>query len=187
MRFWTSQADVERAGDVGSFPHRVIRLTFDTGQPYEAFRVRYENSVPELDSKHLADFVERGAPWREVVKDADSAAPLGFFIYWRSDLTPLMSLAGDSAPCTAYLMGNHTIAEQMYRHDPSVMLYAPLRTAIYVDAAHRTRFAIDEPRTVFESFATTPIAQVGIELNRKLNALLEELDVPVRGMLDGRI
>jgi hypothetical protein len=38
-----------------------------------------------------------------------------------------MSLAGDPARCTAYLMGNHTIAEQMYRHDPSVMLYAPLR------------------------------------------------------------
>ena len=28
-------------------------------------------------------------------------------------------------------MGNHTIAEQMYRHDPAVMLYVPLRTVIY--------------------------------------------------------
>jgi hypothetical protein len=107
--------------DIDSFPHRVIRLTFDTGQRYEAFRARYEDAVPELDSRHLADFVDRGAPWREVVKDADASAPLGFFIYWRSDLTPLMSLAGDSASCTANLMGNHTIAEQMYRHDPSVM------------------------------------------------------------------
>ena len=65
----------------------------------------------------------------------------------------------------------------MYRHDPSVMLYAPLRTAIYVDAANRTRFAIDEPHPVFESFASLPIAQVGIELDRKLAALLEALDV----------
>jgi uncharacterized protein (DUF302 family) len=177
---------VEHAVDIGSFPHRVIRLTFDTGQPYEEFRARYEDAVPEFDSKHVAGFVDRGAPWQEVVADADAFAPLGFLIYWRSDLTPLMSLAGDSGPCITYLMGNHTIAEQMYRDDPSVMLYAPLRTAIYVDAANRTRFAIDEPRTVFESFADTTIAQVGMELNRKLDALLKELDVPVRGMLDGR-
>ena len=37
------------------------------------------------------------------------------------------------------------------------------------------------------SFANTSVAQVGIELNRKVNALLEELDVSVRGMLDGRV
>jgi hypothetical protein len=107
--------------------------------------------------------------------------PRWAFIYWRSDLTPLMSLAGDPARCTAYLMGNHTIAEQIYREDPLAMLNAPLRTAIYEDTANRTRVAIDESRMVFASFANTRIAQVGIELNHKLNALLEELDGPVRG------
>jgi hypothetical protein len=28
--------------DIGSFPHQVTRLVFDTGQPYEEFRARYE-------------------------------------------------------------------------------------------------------------------------------------------------
>jgi hypothetical protein len=60
-------------------------------------------------------------------------------------------------------MGNHTIAEQMYRHDPSVMLNAPLRTATYVDAADRIRFAVDKPSTVFASFASPPISEVGID------------------------
>ena len=32
-----------------------------------------------------------------------------------------------------YLMGNATIAEQMFRHDPRAMLYAPLRTLIWED------------------------------------------------------
>jgi len=164
--------------DVGSFPHQVTRLIFDTGQPYQEFRARYEDAVPELNPSRLAAFAERGAPWQEVIADADASAPHGFLIYWRSDLTPVMSLAGDPARCTAYLMGNHTIAEQMYRHDPSVMLYAPLRTAIYVDAANRTRFAVDQPSTMFASFASPPISQVGIELDRKLAALLDALDVP---------
>jgi hypothetical protein len=172
--------------DVGSFPHEVTRLVFDTGQSYEDFRARYEDAVPDLDYKHMAAYAERGAPWPEVVADADASAPNGFLIYWRSDLTPLMSLAGDPAPCTAYLMGNHTIAEQMYRHDPSVMLYAPLRTAIYVDAANRTRFAVDQPSTAFASFASPAISEVGTELDRKLAALLDALDVPAGGAL-GRV
>jgi hypothetical protein len=169
--------------DIGTFPHRMTRLIFDTGQPYEEFRVRYEDAVPEADYKRLAEFAERGARWPEVVADADASARLGFLLYWRSDLTPLFSLAGDSARCTAYLMGNHTLAEQMYRHDPSVMLYAPLRTAIFVDSESRTRFAIDDPGTVF---ASTPISEVGTELSRKLADLLDALDVPVRGVLEGR-
>jgi hypothetical protein len=172
---------------VGSFLHQVVRLVFDTGQPYEQFRARYEEAVPSVDSKRLAEFAQRGTPWPEVVADADASAPHGFLIYWRSDLTPLMSLAGDPALCTAYLMGNHTIAEQMFRHDPSVMLYAPLRTAIYVDAAGRTRFAVDEPSTVFNSFASPPISRVGIELNRKLAGLLEALDVPAGGVFDDTV
>ena len=40
--------------DIGSFPHQVTRLVFDTGQPYEELRARYENAVPELDSSRLA-------------------------------------------------------------------------------------------------------------------------------------
>lgn len=42
-----------------------------------------------------------------------------------------MSLAGHTRRCTNYLMGNHLIAETMYRHEPSVALYVPLRCAIY--------------------------------------------------------
>jgi len=42
--------------DVGSFPHQVTRLVFDTGQPYDQFRARYEAAVPALDETHLAGF-----------------------------------------------------------------------------------------------------------------------------------
>jgi uncharacterized protein (DUF302 family) len=170
--------------DFGSFPHEVTRMVFDTGQPYEEFRARYEDAVPELDSKRLTALAERGAPWQEVVADADASAPHGFLIYWRADLTPVMSLAGDSGRCTAYLMGNHIIAERMYRHDPSVMLYVPLRTVIYVDGANRTRFAVDRPSTVLASFASPPILEVATELDRKLAALLGALDVPAHEALE---
>ena len=168
---------------VSSYPHQVTRLAFDTGQPYEKFRARYEDAVPALDAFRVAAFAESRAPWPEVVADADASAPHGFLIYWRMDMMPVMSLAGNTAPCTAYLMGNHTIAEQMYRHDPSVMLYAPLRTVIYVDAAGHTQFAVDQPSTLFSSFGSADIAEVGTELDGKLDDLLGALGIPARQVL----
>jgi hypothetical protein len=47
--------------DIGSFPHQVTRLVFDTGQPYEQFRARYEAAVPALDENRLAGLAARGA------------------------------------------------------------------------------------------------------------------------------
>ena len=50
-------------------------------------------------------------------------------------------------------MGHHAIPEQAYLPDPAVMLYAPLRTLIYIDSADRTRLAVNQPSTVYASFA----------------------------------
>ena len=55
---------------------------------------------------------------------------------------------------TQYLMGNHTIAERMFRHDPSAMLHAPLPTLLYADADGDTKFAVDQPSLLFASYAT---------------------------------
>jgi Domain of unknown function DUF302 len=115
-------------------------------------------------------------------------APHDFIIYWRWDVTPLMRLAGDRWRSVEYLMGNHTIAQRMYRHDPAIVLYAPLRTAIYEDRQGRTYFTVDQPSTRFASFDNPDISEVGIELDRKLAALLRSLDVPVPATLtSGRV
>ena len=44
----------------------------------------------------------------------DDAAPFGFLIYFRNTVGPVMELAGHKSRCTAYLMGNHVIAERMF-------------------------------------------------------------------------
>ncbi len=162
-----------------SLRHSVTRLTFDVGQDYDAFRARYQSAVPDLDRERVADFVHRGAAWDEVVADAASVAPLGFFIFWKMDVTPTMTLAGNTSRCTEFLMGNHTVAERMFRHDAAVMLYVPLRTLIYADEGGPTRFVIDQPSTTLGGFANPAIAEVGSELDQKLCNLLQHLDVPV--------
>ena len=163
--------------------HQVSRLEIPIAEPFEAFRDRYEQAVPAIDSDHVPNLVKRHAPWDEVVAAAEAAAPHGFLIYWSSDVTALMALAGARGRCVEYLMGNHTIAERMYRHDPAVMLHAPLRTAICARDDGSVRFVVDQPSTVFASFGNPEIARVGNELDRKLGALLTALGAPVPAAL----
>jgi uncharacterized protein (DUF302 family) len=74
-------------------------------------------------------------------------------------------------------MGNHIFAEQMFRHDPAVLIYAPLRVAIYTGHDERTHVAVDQPSTTLGSFANPDIAAVGRLLDEKLAGLLRHLGV----------
>ena len=123
--------------------------------------------------------MDRGASWAEVIDAHAEWAPHGFLIYWRSDVHPVMQLAGDENDCLAYLMGNVTIAEQMFRHDPRAMLYAPLRTVIWEDARN-ARGSRSTSRARSSAASGYPGSRrSGVELDRKLAALLEALRVEV--------
>jgi uncharacterized protein (DUF302 family) len=143
------------------------------------FQERYEQAVPALPLEQVKVLVDRCAPWSEMLDLIADCAPYGFLIYFRNDVHPVMQLAGDDADCIAYLMGNHTIAEQMFRYDPRAMLYAPLRTVIWEDSAGEAWFTADQPSTQFASFGIPEVAKVGVELDRKLAVLLEALGVDV--------
>jgi hypothetical protein len=169
--------------NVLSFPHQVTRLVFDAGQPYEKFRGRYEAAVPPADPWRLGGAAGRHARWPAIAADQGEPCPQGFVLYWRADLTPRATAAGDVRPCTAYLMGCHAVAEKIYRRDPAVMLYAPLRALIYIDSGDRTRFAVDQPSTVLTGFADPAIAGFGADLDRQLAALLEALGVEANQVL----
>ncbi|QYN18607.1 DUF302 domain-containing protein [Amycolatopsis sp. DSM 110486] len=164
---------------IASVSHEVVRWSIDTGTSFEDFRDRYEAAVPVLDLDRMARHRAEHASWDTVLAAATENAPHGFMRFWSTDVGGLMQLAGNAGSCAAYLMGNHTIAERMYRHDPAVMLHAPLRTTIHQDGQGVTRFSLDQPSTLFASFGVPEIAAVGRELDRKVADLLRVLDVPV--------
>lgn len=167
-------------GPVETIVHQVHRLSVDVGISSDEFRARYEQAVPVCDAARLAEFTD----WDTVLWVASETALNGFFVYWQADVAPLMRLSGDQSLCVEYLMGNHTIAQRMFHHNPAVMLYAPLRTAIYQDARGRTRFSFDQPSTRFASFGNPEITKVGFELDGKLAALLRVLKAPVPPALE---
>ncbi|SDM77470.1 DUF302 domain-containing protein [Nonomuraea jiangxiensis] len=171
---------------IQSVPHEVNRLAIAVGEPLDAFRARYERAVPVYDAERFAGLVAAGATWDTLLEATRENAPHGFIIYWSHDFSPLMRLAGHRLRGIEYLMGNHAVAETMYRHDPAIMLYAPLRTVIYEDAGGETWFAIDQPRTRFGSFGDPGIARGGVELDRRLAALLAHLGLPAPDVLTAR-
>jgi hypothetical protein len=154
----------------------VRRLTIDIDAPFDDFRARYEEAAPAYD---LAARLPHLPDWDAVMRDADQAAPSGFLRYGTIDATPIFGVAGHKARSVIYLMGNHTIAETMYRHDPGVLLYAPLRLCLYEDLDGRAHLSIDQPSDQFGGLGNPEITSVGQLLDQKLAALLAGLRVSV--------
>ena len=163
----------------------VTRLTITLDESYADFRRRFEATVPVLDPQRLADFVRRNASWGEVVADANAAAPLGFFLFWSLDVAPTMSLNGNTAKCCEYLMGNHVIAERAFRVNPMAMLYVPLRIVLFQSAGLPATFVIEQPSSLLSSLGNAEIANVGVDLDKKLANLLEHLNMPLPVALVG--
>jgi hypothetical protein len=80
-------------------------------------------------------------------------------------------------------MGNHTIAQRMYRHEPATMPYAPLRLFVYADDGGDAVLVIDLPSTLFGSLGNNPdVATVGRELDHTAASVLSAMGVQVPGV-----
>lgn len=159
--------------------YTVSRLTVETGSTPAEFRSRYEKAVPPAPQEQMNELVRRQAPWQEMIDLVNATAPLGFLIYNKINVDPVVRLAGDQASATTYLMGNHILMERMFRHEPAVVMYAPLHTVIWGDTDGPAYFSFDKPSDQFGSFDNPQITAVGTELDRKMAALLEHLGVGV--------
>ena len=155
------------------------RLTVEAEGPFEDVVAQYEAAVPTYPAARIEQLVADRAGWQAVLDLTDDVATHGFLIYWKIAADTIMRAAGDASRCAAYLMGNHTIAERMFRHDPVAMLYAPLRTVITQQPGGPVLFSADQPSLQFASFDRPDITTVGIELDHKLAALFETLRLPV--------
>jgi hypothetical protein len=157
----------------------VNRITIPTGMFQSEFRQRFEEVVPRLPLEQVRELEVRKAPWQEMVDLIERAAPLGFLIYGINDVERLVRLAGDSGSAVAYLMGNHTIMERMFRYEPSVVMYAPLHVAIWSRSDGQALFSVDKPSDQFVSFSDLMVTAVGYELDQKLTVLLQHLNLKV--------
>jgi len=172
-----------RPGQLGTHnvtvPHDVHRISITVPGSFDDFKLRYEDAVPAYPAGKYEKLVADQVDWATMLTETAKDAPYNFIRYWSGDFSALMRLSGASSRCVEYLMGNHTIAQRMFIHHPAVMLYAPLRTAIYEQRDGSARFTIEQPSTQFGSFNNPAITEVGRELDNKVALLLEHLGAAV--------
>jgi len=161
-----------------TIPHIVNRFVINSERTFDDLRQNYESLVPTVDFAELVEVIATG-DLSQVEKYTAEHAPHSFVNFWTLDPMPMMRIAGNQQRAITYLMGNKVIAETMFRHDPGIILYAPLRTAIYEDTQGRAHFSVDQPSSKFASFGDTRIAGVGAQLDAKVARLLQLMSLPV--------
>jgi Domain of unknown function DUF302 len=160
-------------------PHGMIRVDVDTGIPFEQFIAALEKAAPPVDQTALDRITAAGGNWDDVRAAAAENAPNELMVYAKIDARGYFGIAGHHTPAIEYLIGNHVIAETMFRHDPKAMLYAPLRVLVYGDAGGNAVFTMDQPGPAFGSLGIAEVAEVGLALDRKVANLLRVVGVDV--------
>jgi hypothetical protein len=158
-------------------PHAMNRIDVSTGVEFDEFIAAFEKAAPPFDRASAAKIAERGGSWDEVLAAAAINAPNDLMVYAKIDALPLLCLAGHTTEAVEYLLGNHTIAETMFRHDPRALLYAPLRVLVYADADGNAVFSMDQPSAAFGSLGIAEVTTVGDGLDRKVSNLLRVIGV----------
>jgi hypothetical protein len=157
--------------------HIMTRIDVSTGLAFDDFRAAFEKAAPAFDRAPIERIADTGGSWDDVRAVTAVNAPNELMIYATIDIAPLFGVAGHRTKAVEYLLGNHVIAETMFRHDPKAMLYAPLRVLVHEDADGNAVFSIDQPSKAFGSLGIDAAAEVGKGLDRKVDALLRVVGV----------
>jgi hypothetical protein len=154
-------------------PHAMARLDIPTAMSFDGFRRAFEAAAPVFDVAGVEQLIAGGGEWQDIQAAAERNAPNGLMVYAVIDIGRVMAAAGHATKCVEYLLGNHVVAERMFRHDPATALYAPLRVIVTSDADDQAVFTIDRPGSVFAGWGQTEITAVGTELDHKVARLLQ--------------
>jgi hypothetical protein len=157
--------------------HGMTRIDIETGIPFEEFIAALEKAAPPVDQSALERISAAGGGWDDVVAAAAQNAPNDLMMYAKIDTRGYFPIAGHRTQAIEYLIGNHVIAESMFRYDAKAMLYAPLRMLVYSDADGNAVFTMDQPGPAFGSLGPAEVAAVGKDLDRKVVNLLRVVGV----------
>jgi hypothetical protein len=164
---------------VNMVSHMMIRVDIHTKVPFDDFMSRFEKAAPAFDAEPFQRIIETGGSWADVRAVVETMAPHKLMRYATIEATAMMALAGHTTKAVEYLLGNHVIAESMFRHDPRALLYAPLRVLVFSDAEGDAVFSLDQPSSAFGSLGIDEVTRVGLGLDDKVAALLQFLGVDV--------
>jgi hypothetical protein len=139
-------------------------------RPFETTKQALEALVPALRPELQSMLVVADA---EKIAIARRDWP-ELWLFLARDHGALTAADGLYRKAVQYEIGNPLTAERMTRHVLAASLYAPLRVVLLEDDRGLARFEYDLPSSLFGQFGDDRVAAIGQELDRELEAALEQ-------------
>lgn len=155
---------------ITSQPVAVEHVRITCTRPFAEVRAALAAALPELDADVIA-LLRRGD--RAAIDRHEAHGPK-LFIFLERDHGALLAVAGGRKNAVQYEIGNPITASKMTRHHLGTSLYAPLRVALFETESGEVVFEYDRPSSLFGQFGNDEVLQVGLHLDRELEAVLLE-------------
>jgi uncharacterized protein (DUF302 family) len=146
---------------------QVDHIRIKCRRSFEQVRAALDADLPKFDPGML-DALGNADEAR--VKQYEKGSALYNFL--ERDHGDLLAIAGRKRKAIQYEIGNAHTATKMTRFDLRAALYAPLRVALFETESGETVFEYDRPSSFFGQFGDPRVKEVGLELDRELEAVL---------------
>jgi uncharacterized protein (DUF302 family) len=148
----------------------VDHVTIGSSRTFELVRAKLEGRLPRIDDG-IFTLLRYGEAER-ALRELQASPPLMIFGF--RDHGALLAIAGLQRRSVQYDIGNPLTASRMTRHQISAGLYAPIRVLLREDSEGRVAFEYDRPVSVFGQFHDAEVDLVAQQLDRDLQAALED-------------
>jgi hypothetical protein len=154
---------------------RIEHVRVWTAVPFADVTQRLEAETGLFDRAEVQRQLAAGARPESVIDALDAmAGRSGFMRFFEADHGTILRLYGQSAQAVRYLIGHPLFAARMTRHVIGSALYAPL-SLLVVAGPTGTWLEYDRPSSLFAQFHAADVANVALELDRKLDALIQSI------------
>jgi len=154
--------------EVTSRPITIEHVRITSKRRFAEVRAAIEADLPKLDTS-IKVLLSSGD--QEGVKKYEEHGPK-LFMFLERDHGALLAIEGRKRNAVQYEIGNPITASKMTRHNLGAALYAPLRVALFETESGEVVFEYDKPSTLFGQIGDERITEIGLTLDRELEAAL---------------
>jgi hypothetical protein len=168
------------AQGVAVLNRQVRRFVINTGRPFDVFRKQWERAVPAWSWHTAVAEAKGGGGWPAVANLSDRTAGNGLVNLSTFDPSPVMRLAGHQLRAVTYLADNLVLEEELYRHDPAVIEYLPIRLTISeLPGNDDSTLTFDKPCDLFGGYAAPELVKAAHGVEEAVASALRAVNLPV--------
>jgi hypothetical protein len=165
--------------EVAVLSRPVRRFVIHTGRPYDQFRKQWERAVPAWSWGTAVAEAKGGGGWPALENLSNRSAADGLVNISTFDPSPVMRLAGHELRAVTYLADNLVIEEGLYKHDPAIIEYLPVRLTISEQPGDDSTLTFDKPCDLFGGYAIADLVQHATQVEEAIATVLRKVNLPV--------